>query len=191
MAKRRDAISLAQTLLDGPLKMGGRSATNSDDTAHVFQFAGIDGEPLPLSRFGGKALLIVNTASRCGFTPQYEKLQQAWERYRDRGLIVLGVPCNDFASQEPGSDASILDFCQKRFNADFPLTAKTRVVGRDAHPFYKWAGGQVGSLATPKWNFHKYLIAPDGQLVDWFSSMTSPAARRVVTAIERHLPLSA
>jgi glutathione peroxidase len=184
-------MSLARTLLDGPLKMGGRPARNTDDTAHAFQFAGIDGEPLPLSRFDGKAMLVVNTASRCGFTPQYEKLQQVWDQYRERGLVVVGVPCNDFASQEPGSEASILDFCQQRFNTDFPLTAKTRIVGRNAHPFYQWAGRQVGPLATPKWNFHKYLIAPDGRLVDWFSSTTSPTARRVLTAIERHLPFTA
>lgn len=188
MQNRRETLSLFDKALRAPLEASNRSARGTDDTAYAFQFMAIDGEPLPLSRFEGKALMVVNTASRCGFTPQYEHLQKLWESYRDRGLVVLGVPCNDFGAQEPGTETNIADFCQQRFRADFPLTAKTRVKGRDAHPFYQWAASKVGPLATPKWNFHKYLVAPDGRLVDWFSSITAPTARRVVAAIERHLP---
>ncbi len=158
------------------------------NSAHAFAFTSIDGEPLPLSGFEGKAVLIVNTASFCGFTRQYADLQALWERYRERGLVVLGVPSNDFGAQEPGSEAEIKEFCEVNFNIDFPLTAKEAVVGPGAHPFYRWAAEKLGYAAAPKWNFHKYLIAPDGRLEDWFSTVTAPTAPRVIKAIEAHLP---
>lgn len=157
-------------------------------TAFDFAFIAIDGEPLPLSTFAGKTVMIINTASQCGFTKQYSAIQDLWERYRDRGLVVLGVPSNDFGGQEPGSEAEIKEFCEVNFDVDFPLTSKAHVKGDNAHPFYKWAAGELGTLAKPRWNFHKYLIAPDGRLVDWFSTPTSPTADRVIKAVEAALP---
>jgi glutathione peroxidase len=157
---------------------------DSVQTAHRFSFTSIEGEHLPLSRFEGKVLLVVNTASRCGFTKQYADLQEVWERFRERGLVVLGVPSNDFGSQEPGTEKEIKSFCEVNFNVDFPMTSKVQVKGGDAHPFYVWAGGEVGALGTPRWNFHKYLIASAGRLVQWFSTPTNPTSSKVIGAIE-------
>jgi len=157
-------------------------------TFYDFSFTSIDGSPLPAKTYQGKAVLVVNTASFCGFTKQYAALQAVWTKYRNRGLVVLGVPSNDFGSQEPGSEAEIKTFGEANFDVDFPMTSKYKVKGADAHPFYKWAAEQVGMLGTPKWNFHKYLIAPDGMLVDWFSTTTAPDSDKVERAIEAVLP---
>lgn len=157
-------------------------------TAHDFGFTSIEGELLPLERFAGKAVLLVNTASRCGFTHQYGDLQSVWEGYRERGLVVLGVPSNDFGSQEPGTEAEIKHFCEVNFDVDFPLTEKVTVKGAAAHPFYRWAARELGPNTTPRWNFHKYLIAPDGRLAGWFGTSTPPTAEEVVQAIEAVLP---
>lgn len=159
-----------------------------EQTAHSFDFTSIEGERLPLKSFSGKVVLAVNTASRCGFTHQYNDLQAVWERFRDRGLVVLGIPSNDFGVQEPGTENEIKKFCEINFNVNFPLTSKVHVKGASAHPFYRWATRELGSVAKPRWNFHKYLISPDGRLVDWFSSPTSPASKRVLRAIEAQLP---
>ena len=137
--------------------------------AHDFDFTTIDGLPLPLARFRGKLLLVVNTASECGYTPQYAGLEKLWQEQRGRGLVVLGVPCNDFGAQEPGSEAEIGAFCQKNYGVTFPLTGKYEVKGKAAHPFYRWAGEQAGAAGRPKWNFHKYLIGRDGEFLDWFA----------------------
>ena len=152
--------------------------------AYDFVFQSIDGEPLPIEEYRGKVLLVVNTASRCGFTRQYTALQSLWTKYRNRGLIVLGTPSNDFGGQEPGDEAAIKTFCEVNFDVDFPMTAKVKVKGSSAHPFYKWARDEMGSIAIPRWNFHKYLIAADGRLVDWFSSATDPGSKRVISSIE-------
>jgi glutathione peroxidase len=159
-----------------------------DQTAHAFAFRTIDGAPLPLEDFAGKAVLVVNTASACGLTPQYDGLEALWRDYRGRGLVVLGVPCNDFGAQEPGSEAEIKRFCETRFSVDFPLASKERVIGPEAHPFYRWVVGQLGEDAAPKWNFHKYLIGPDGALVGTFGSRMAPNAPELVAAIEGALP---
>jgi glutathione peroxidase len=164
------------------------SSASAAISAYDFAFRTIDGQPLPLSDFRGKAVLVVNTASQCGFTRQYAGLQDIWEKYRDRGLVVLGVPSNDFGAQEPGTESEIKEFCEVNFNVAFPLTAKERVAGGSAHPFYRWAAEQLGFAALPRWNFHKYLVAPDGRLVDWFSTATRPTSERVRKAIEAHLP---
>ena len=156
--------------------------------AHSFDFTSIEGEPLPLAEFRGKAVLVVNTASRCGFTHQYSALQSLWSEYRDRGLVVLGVPSNDFGQQERGTEAEIKHFCEVNFDVDFPLTSKEKVKGEEAHPFYRWAAQELGAKAKPRWNFHKYLIAPDGRLVGWFPTGTSPTSKKVVTQVEAHLP---
>ena len=159
-----------------------------DDSAFAFAFTSIEGEPMPLTDFAGKTLLVVNTASFCGFTRQYAALQELWERYRDRGLVVLGVPSNDFGGQEPGSESEIKQFCEVNFSVDFPLTTKEHVKGEAAHPFYRWAGRELGPAAEPRWNFHKYLVSPDGRLVAWFPTMMSPTSNEVTEAVEAHLP---
>ena len=176
-------------LLFGLLGFSDGSAMAADPAASAYDFAftSIEGEPLPLSDFRGQVVLLVNTASRCGFTPQYEDLQAVWERYRERGLVVLGVPSNDFGGQEPGSEAEIKQFCEVNFDVDFPLTSKEQVVGEEAHPFYRWAVEQFGFAAKPRWNFHKYLIGPDGKLADWFATTTKPTAPKVTEAIEAQL----
>ena len=152
--------------------------------AYDFVFDSIDGEKLPLNAFRGKVILVVNTASRCGFTRQYKALQSLWSKYRNQGLIVLGIPSNDFGRQEPGNESEIKTFCEVNFNVDFPMTSKVNVKGESAHPFYKWARDEMGSIAIPRWNFHKYLIAADGRLIDWFASTTDPESKRLVSAIE-------
>ena len=159
--------------------------------AHDFAFEAIEGGPLPLASFEGKAVLVVNTASFCGYTHQYSALQALWERYRARGLVVLGVPSNDFGAQEPGSEADIKEFCTLNYDVQFPMTTKQHVRGDDAHPFYRWAAEALGTTAAPRWNFHKYLVAPDGRLVAWFPTATPPDADDVIDAIEEHLPSDA
>ena len=174
---------LALFMLPG-LPNAGQAA---EPDAHAFAFTSIEGEALPLSRYRGKTVLLVNTASRCGFTHQYADLQALWQRYRERGLIVLGVPSNDFGGQEPGSEAEIKEFCEVNFSVDFPLTEKARVKGAEAHPFYRWARETLGAEAAPRWNFHKYLIGPEGRLLAWFPSRTSPNAEEVTRAVEAAL----
>ena len=133
-------------------------------------------------------MLLVNTASRCGFTPQYAGLQELWERYRDRGLVVLGVPSNDFLNQEPGTAAEIKAFCEVHFGIDFPMTEKQRVIGRQAHPLYRWIEAELGREGRPRWNFHKFLITPDGAVVGGWGARTKPLAEEVVAAVEQVLP---
>jgi glutathione peroxidase len=153
-----------------------------------FEFVSIDGERLPLDAWRGRPVLIVNTASYCGYTPQYRDLEALWQRYRGRGLVVLGVPSNDFGDQEPGSEAEIKAFCTSRFEVDFPLAQKCRVLGADAHPFYRWVAETLGEAGTPRWNFHKYLIGPDGALVGVWPSQVAPGDRRITAEIESLLP---
>ncbi|WP_374304006.1 glutathione peroxidase [Ferrovibrio sp.] len=155
-------------------------------TAHDFSFTAIDGQPLPMSQFKGKAVLVVNTASQCGYTPQYADLQKLWAGYRERGLVVLGVPSNDF-NQERGSAKEIKEFCEVNFEVDFPLADKAKVTGADAHPLYRWIAAQKGEDALPQWNFHKVLIGPDGRIVAIFPTRVRPTAPEVVTAIETAL----
>lgn len=155
--------------------------------AHDFIFTGLAGDELPLKDFAGKAVLVVNTASECGYTPQYEELEALWQANKDRGLVVLGVPCNQFGAQEPGSEAEIGAFCQRNYGVSFPMTAKADVKGKAAHPFYKWANDEAGLLGKPKWNFHKYLIGRDGEFVDWFSSQTKPTGPKIKKALEKAL----
>jgi glutathione peroxidase len=156
-------------------------------TAHAFSFTSIDGEALPMSTFQGKPVLVVNTASKCGLTPQYEELEALYRSYRDKGLVVLGVPCNQFAGQEPGSESEIKDFCAVKFNVDFPLTAKTDVKDASRHPFYAWAEGELGEKAVPVWNFAKILIGKDGQALAAFGPRTNPLDTEITQAVEAAL----
>jgi len=155
--------------------------------AHAFSFASLEGAPLPLERFRGKPVLVVNTASFCGYTPQYAELETLYERYRERGLVVLAVPSNDFGEQEPGTAAEIASFCSTRFHVEFPLTEKTHVIGSSAHPFYRWIESELGEAGVPRWNFHKYLIASDGSLAGAWPSSVKPLAPEIVAEIEQLL----
>lgn len=161
-------------------------------SAYDYRFKTLVGEkPLPLSAFKGKVLLIVNTASKCGFTNQYAGLEKLYSTYKDRGFVVIGVPSNDFGGQEPGSNEEIADFCKSTYGVTFPMTSKEEVSGKGAHPFYLWAQKVLGADAVPKWNFHKYLVDKRGKLVRYFSSETEPNADEVVKAIEFLLPTPA
>ena len=156
-------------------------------TMHGFTLPRLDGGILDLGAYRGSVLLIANTASRCGFTPQYAGLQRLWEEYRDRGLVVIGVPSNDFGGQEPGTEGEIGAFCQKNYGVTFPMAGKAHVAGNDATPLFAALGRAGGLLARPRWNFYKYVVDRDGSLQTWFSSVTSPRSRRVRRAIEQAL----
>ena len=156
-------------------------------TAHDFSFTGIDGADLRLADYKGRVVLLVNTASMCGFTGQYEGLQSLWSEYKDRGLVVLGVPSDDFGGQELDTAQQVKSFCTLNYSIDFPMTDITSVKGPNAHPYYKWIADVHGSLALPRWNFHKHVIDSDGKLVDWFASTTSPTSNRLRNAIETAL----
>jgi len=156
-------------------------------TAHDFTFKTIDGKDLPLKSLAGKAVLVVNTASECGYTPQYAGLQKLWQERRADGLVVLGVPSNDFGAQEPGSESAIAQFCSTKFKVDFPMTAKQAVIGGKAHPFYQWIAEELGEGAAPRWNFHKYLIGRDGTLAGAFPSSVAPQSKELTAAIDETL----
>jgi glutathione peroxidase len=144
---------------------------------HDFEALSIDGKTVPLSQFRGKAMLIVNTASACGFTPQFGGLEKLHETYGARGLVVLGFPCNQFGSQDPGSNEEIAGFCQRNYGVSFPMMAKIDVNGADAHPLYRWltaeAPGLLGSKAI-KWNFTKFLVGKDGQVIKRYAPQDAP-----------------
>ena len=156
-------------------------------SAFEHEFEAIEGGKLPLAQWRGKALLVVNTASFCGYTPQYEGLQKLWERYEAKGLVVIGVPSNDFGEQEPKPEAEILGFCKGAFGVTFPLTTKQAVKGARAHPFYVWARETLGSAHAPRWNFHKYLVGRDGKPIAGYGSNVEPLSSEVTKAIEAAL----
>ncbi|MBV9395703.1 MAG: glutathione peroxidase [Methylobacteriaceae bacterium] len=153
-------------------------------TAYAFSFAQLDGGEIRLADFAGKPILVVNTASLCGYTPQYAGLQELWTRFHDRGLMMVGVPSNDFGGQEPGTAADIKETANHHYGVTFPLAAKAVVKGPKAHPFYKWAAAER-PLETPRWNFHKYLIGRDGRIAAVFSTQTEPTDAKVIAAIAR------
>jgi glutathione peroxidase len=156
-------------------------------TAYAFSFAGLEGGEIKLADHAGKPILVVNTASLCGFTPQYAGLQQLWERYRQRGLMIVGVPSNDFGGQEPGGAAEINKTAHGEYGVGFPLAAKAQVKGASPHPFYKWAASER-PLETPRWNFHKYLVGRDGHIAAVFATDIEPMDARVINAIVKELP---
>ena len=181
------AIGAAAAALNGfgaqagaQIRPRGRRTTMS---AHDFTFPAIAGGDLPLKAWSGKPVLVVNTASFCGYTSQYRDLEAVWRRYKDRGLVVLGVPSNDFGGQEPGKAAEIKAFCET-FDVSFPLADKQVVVGGGAHPFYRWVVAELGEGGAPRWNFHKYLVAPDGTLAGAWPSQVKPDAPAIVREIE-------
>jgi glutathione peroxidase len=165
----------------------GSAAAPSGGNAYQFKFVSIDGKEMPLSNYKGKTVLIVNTASQCGFTPQYSALEAVYKKYKKQGLVVLGVPSNDFGGQEPGTNAEIKKFCTGNYDVDFPLTTKYDVKGDNAHPFYKWAESVDGQKAVPAWNFHKLIIDPNGKLIAEFPSKVKPDSDDVTKVIEASL----
>lgn len=156
-------------------------------TAYDFEFVGINGSPLPLKQFEGRALMVVNVASRCGFTPQYSGLQRLYQEYQARGLTVIGVPCNQFLWQEPAKETEIAAFCEVTYHITFPMTEKTAVKGGKAHPFYKWMRESLGRAAHPAWNFHKLLADRTGAPVAAFKSKVEPESAEIRSVIERVL----
>jgi glutathione peroxidase len=158
----------------------------SRPTAYAFSFAGLEGGNIRLANHASKPVLLVNTASQCGFTPQLAGLQQLWTRYRARGLLIIGVPANDFGGQEPGGASEILQTATHDYGVNFPLAAKVVVKGPNAHPFYKWAALERPG-ETPQWNFHKYLLGRDGHIAASFPSAIEPMDARVIAAIEKQL----
>jgi glutathione peroxidase len=163
--------------------------TATEKSLHNFTLQGIDGKPMALSQFKGKVVLLVSTASECGYTGQYEGLEQLWQANRDRGLVIVGVPANDFGAQEPGTAVEIASFCKINYGVTFPLADKVVVKGERATPLYKWAGEQAGRDGRPKWNFHKYLFDRDGHFVDWFSTQAKPMGPKLTAAVKKALAI--
>ena len=152
-----------------------------------FVLQDINEKKLDLSKYKNKTILLVNVASKCGFTKQYSNLQKLYEKYKNKGLVVLGIPSNQFGGQEPGSNNEIKDFCETNFNITFPMTNKYDVKGDKAHPVYLWALKNYGASAVPKWNFHKILINKNGKIEDTFSSFTNPMSKKIINKIENIL----
>jgi glutathione peroxidase len=170
-----------------PFAAGARAEQAAGD-AHRFAFDNIDGGEIRLADFRGRPVMVVNTASKCGFTYQYDALQKLWTDYRDRGLVVVGVPSDDFGGQEYASEAEVKNFCTMNFGIDFPMTTITKVKGSGRHPFYAWAAEALGENQTPRWNFHKYLVDGEGRLVAAFGTGVEPNSAAVTSAVEKLLP---
>ena len=185
MNRRQTLLLLAST----PLAISSAHAqatTMSRITAFAFSFNGLDGANIKLADFAGKPILVVNTASQCGYTPQFTGLQELWTRFHERGLMIVAMPSNDFGGQEPGDAHEIAETANHQYGVKFPIAAKAAVKGTQAHPFFKWAAGER-PREVPKWNFHKYLIGDDGQIAAVFPSEVEPTDTRVITAIAKEL----
>ena len=150
-------------------------------------FEDINGNDVKLSDLPGKIILVVNTASFCGFTKQYKGLQELTNKFSSEDLSIIAIPSNDFGRQEPGNNKEIKDFCETNFGINFPMSEKTDVIGSNAHPFYKWAKSDYGIGAIPKWNFHKIIIAKNGKISDTFASFTKPSSKKFLDAIEKEI----
>jgi glutathione peroxidase len=188
MIDRRKILTLALTATasQAATRTALAQAAMSRITAYAFSFQALQGGEIRLADYTGRPLLIVNTASLCGFTPQYAGLQELWTEFHDRGLMMIGVPSNDFGGQEPGGATEIAETAQHQYSVTFPMAAKAVVLGPNAHPFYKWAA-EARPKDVPRWNFHKYLIGRDGYIADVFPSAVEPSDTRVKTAIARAL----
>ena len=162
------------------------ASANYSNLAYDYSFESIDGSKIELNEFKNKVIVVVNVASRCGYTPQYEDLQKLWTNYKNKDLVVIGVPTNNF-KQEPGSNKEIKDFCETNFGINFPMTTKTNVIGKEAHPFYIWAKDNHGIGAIPKWNFHKIIIGKEGKVVETFASFTKPSSKKFINLIEAEI----
>ena len=164
-----------------------KATSENSKTLFDFQINSINGDKLKLSNFKGKTLLLVNVASNCGFTKQYDDLQNLYDAYKDKGLVVIGIPSNQFGGQEPGSDSEIKDFCETNFNINLPMTSKYDVKGDTAHPIYLWAKETYGKSTIPKWNFHKILINKNGNVEDTFASFTNPMSKKIIKKLNQIL----
>ena len=164
---------------------GNKLSADYEKLAYDFQFNDLDGSALNLSDYRGKVIIVVNVASQCGFTKQYEDMQNVWEKYQSEGIVKLAIPSNDFGNQEPGSSKDIKNFCEAKFGISFPMTEKVSVKGSDAHPFYIWARENHGKSAIPKWNFHKIIIDRNGKIAETFASITNPSSKRFIKALEK------
>ena len=161
--------------------------SENSKTFYDFEINSINGEELNLSSFNGKTILLVNVASKCGFTKQYDDLQKLYDEFKDKGLIIVGVPTNQFGGQEPGTEVEIKKFCETNFNITFPMTSKYDVKGSNAHPVYIWAKDTFGKSTVPKWNFHKILINKKGKIEDTFASFTSPFSMKIIKKLDEIL----
>ena len=164
--------------------LGNNVSADYEKLAYDFMFKDLDGGALNLSEYKGKIIVVVNVASQCGFTNQYEDMQNIWEKYQSKGIVMLGIPSNDFGKQEPGTSREIKKFCEAKFGITFPMTEKVSVKGAEAHPFYIWARENHGKSAIPKWNFHKIIIGKDGKVAETFASMTNPSSNKFIKTIE-------
>ena len=164
-----------------------KTMTNNSKTFFDFKINSINGDELDLSTLNGKTVLLVNVASKCGFTKQYDDLQKLYDDFKDKGLVVLGVPTNQFGGQEPGSETEIKNFCETNFNISFPMTSKYDVKGDNAHPIYLWAKDTYGKSTVPKWNFHKILINKQGKIDDTFASFTAPMSKKIIKKLKKIL----
>ena len=164
-----------------------KSISENSKTFYDFKINSINGEEINLSSFNGKTVLLVNVASKCGFTKQYDDLQKLYEDYREKGLVVIGIPSNQFGGQEPGTETEIKDFCETNFSINFPMTSKYEVKGDNAHPIYVWAKDTYGKSTVPKWNFHKILINKNGKVEDTFASFTKPLSNKILKKLEEIL----
>ena len=158
---------------------------DNNNLAYDFKFRGIDGEVIDLGNYKDKVIVVVNVASRCGYTPQYEGLQTLWSEYKDN-LVVIGISTNNF-KQEPKNNSQIKEFCETNFGVNFPMTEKMDVIGSNAHPFFKWAKKNHGIGAIPKWNFHKIIIGKDGKVIDTFASFTKPGSKKFLAVINNEI----
>ena len=179
---KKTILTLSLFLLMFPFQ--DKAAAQYDKIFFDLNIDDINGKNIDLSIYNNKAILLVNVASKCGFTKQYDDLQKLWEIYKDKGLIVLGVPSNQFGGQEPGTNQDIKNFCEVNFNINFPLTEITDVKGNNAHEIYKWAKDNHGKSAVPKWNFYKILINKEGKIEDTFASFTKPMSGKLIKKIE-------
>jgi glutathione peroxidase len=180
-------MSVVRIILCVSLLFISRVTVAKDVNAYNFEFVDNAGKVQMLEQYKGKVMMVVNTASQCGLTPQYEEMEALWQKFRKKKFVLIAVPSNDFGGQEPGTNKEIKEFCETNFKITFPLMAKVHVKGDDAHPFYKWADSQVSYFGKPKWNFHKYIIGTDGQMLEWFSSATSPMDPRIIDLIDSQL----
>jgi glutathione peroxidase len=164
-----------------------KSIADNSNTLFDLKINSINGDELRLSDFKGQTLLLVNVASNCGFTKQYNDLQKLYDNYREKGFVVIGIPSNQFGAQEPGNNSEIKDFCETNFNITFPMTSKYDVKGDNAHPIYLWAKETYGNSTIPKWNFHKILINKNGNVEDTYASFTSPMSKKIINKLEQIL----
>ena len=164
---------------------GNSSNAEYEKLAYDFEFKDLDGSALNLSNYKGKVLVVVNVASQCGFTKQYEDMQKIWEKYQEKGLVMIGVPSNDFGKQDPRSNTEIKNFCEAKFGITFPMTEKVSVKGTNAHPFYIWAEKNHGNSAIPKWNFHKIIVDKSGKIADTFTSITNPSSKKFTNRLDK------